>query len=149
VVPRAATGRRAVRVLRTVGAALVGVLAGLLVGAVGVLWHHSHVPVGDGRWPVGVALVVLLAGLAALAIGAGTSGRTALLAFVLGVVAVEVVASAGGPGGDVLLLDDTLGQVYLLGTGFAAVLALVAVRRLRRSTATRAHPAPGSGRVQP
>ena len=121
------------RAVRTVVAAVVGVLAGLLVGTVGVLWHHAHVPVGEGRWPVGLVLVVLLAGLAALAVGAGTSGRTALLSFVLGLVAVEVAASVGGPGGDVLVVDDTVGQAYLLGTGFAAVLAMVAVRRVRRA----------------
>ncbi len=55
--------------------------------------------------------------------------------FVLGLAAVEVLASAGGPGGDVLVVDDTVGQVYLLGTGFAAVLALVLVRRVRRAAA--------------
>lgn len=134
------------RQLRTAVAALAGLAAGLLVGAVGVLWHHAHVPVGDGRWPVGLVLVVLLAGLAVLAVGAGTSGRTALLAFVLGLVVVEVVAMAGGPGGDALVVDDTVGQVYLLGTAAAAVLALVAVRRVRRSATRRAVGAPGPAR---
>lgn len=122
-------------VLRTAVAGLVGALAGALVGVVGVLWHHAHLAVGGARWPVGLVLVVLLAGLAALAVGAGTSGRTGLLLFVLALAAVEVVASADGPGGDVLIVDDTVGQVYLLGTGFAAVLALVLVRRVRRAVA--------------
>jgi hypothetical protein len=138
-----------VRVVKAVGAAAVGLVAGVLVGVVGVLWHHADLPVGDDRWPVGLVLVVLLAGLAALAVGAATSGRTALLAFVLGVVAVEVVGSASGPGGDALVVDDTVGQVYLLGTGFAAVVAMVLVRRVRRSAAARAGSRRGPVRVLP
>ena len=124
-------------VLRTVAAGVVGTAAGLLVGVVGVLWHHSQLVVGGGRWPVGVVLVVLLAGVTALALGAGTSGRTGLVLFVLAVAATNVVASAGGPGGDVLVVDDTVGQAYLLGTGFAAVIGLALVRRVRTSAARR------------
>ena len=120
-------------VLRTLVAGSVGLVVGVLVGVVGVLWHHAHVVVGGGRWPVGLALVVLLAGAAALSLGAGTSGRTGLLLFVLAVAGTHVLATSAGPGGDVLVVDDLVGQAYLLGTGVAAVLALVAVRRLRRA----------------
>ncbi len=124
-------------VLRRAVDGVVGTVVGLLVGLVGVLWHHAHLAVGDDRWPVGVVLVVLLAGAAALAVGSGTSGRTGLVLFVLAVAAVNVVASSGGPGGDVLVVEDTLGEVYLLGTGMAAVAGLVLVRRVRAAAARR------------
>jgi hypothetical protein len=125
-----------VRVLRAVGAALVGLVVGLAVGVAGVLWHHAHVVVGDDRWPLGALLVVPLAGLAVLALGAGTAGRPAPVAFVLAVAATAALATTEGPGGDTLVVQDLLGQAYLLGTGVAAVLALVVVRRLRRGPAT-------------
>ncbi len=123
--------------LRALTGAAAGLAVGLVVGVVGVLWHHAHVVVGQDRWPVGVVLVVLMAGAAAVAVGAGTSGPTALVLFVLAIAATEVAASSGGPGGDVLVVDDLLGQAYLLGTGLAAVVALVLVRRVRRTEARR------------
>jgi len=124
-------------VLRRVADGLAGAAVGLLVGVVGVLWHHAHLAVGGDRWPVGVVLVVLLAGAAALALGAGTSGRTGLVLFVLAIAGTNVLASSGGPGGDVLVVDDTLGEVYLLGTGLAAVVGLVLVRQVRDAAARR------------
>lgn len=102
---------------RTIGRALLCVVLGLVVGAVGTVMHR--VVVTDHLLPVGI-VVALLAVLAGGTLARAWAGYAGLVGYALGwVVAVQVLAS-DGPGGDLLVPNQTVGLVWVYG-GMAVV----------------------------
>jgi small-conductance mechanosensitive channel len=88
-------------------------LLGIVIGVVGTAVHRS-------RPPLGLILALLIVLVAALFARAST-GWVGMLALAMGIGSTTAVLGASGPGGDVLVVADTLGYVWYVG---AAVVAL-------------------------
>lgn len=102
---------------RTIGRALLCAVLGLVVGAVGTVMHR--VVVTDHLLPAGI-VVALLAVLTGGVLARAWTGYAGLAGYALGwVVAVQVLASQG-PGGDLLVPNQTVGLVWVYG-GMAVV----------------------------
>lgn len=102
---------------RAIGRALLCVVLGLVVGAVGTVMHR--VVVTDHLLPVGI-VVALLAVLAGGVLARAWTGWAGVAGYAIGwVVAVQVLASEG-PGGDLLVPNQTVGLVWVYG-GMAVV----------------------------
>ncbi|MHA7133953.1 DUF6113 family protein [Oerskovia turbata] len=105
--------------IRTIGRALLCVLLGLVVGTVGTVMHR--VVVTDHLLPVGI-VVALLAVLSAAILSRAWTGFAGVVGFAVGwVVAVQVLASKG-PGGDLLVPNQTVGLAWVYGGMIAIVI---------------------------
>lgn len=106
---------------RTIGRALLCVVLGLVVGAVGTVMHR--VVVTDHLLPVGI-VVALLAVLSGGVLARAWTSWGGVVGYGIGwVVAVQVLASKG-PGGDLLVPNQTVGLVWVYGG--MAVIAIAA-----------------------
>lgn len=119
--------------------AVLLVLAGILVGAVGTVAHQIEVTWGVGI-PIGLigsllAYTALLVGLRLLA-----STRVPALLAALGVIATILLFTQQSPGGSVLIPNTLAGQVWLVAPLLIAAV-VVAWPDVRR---TRTRPAPES-----
>ncbi len=134
----AGPARRGVPVALGVPAAwlLTGAL-GAVVGLTGAFWHHSQLSVDGRRWSVGVVVAVLLAVTVCATVGLGSRRRSVLVVYLLGWTIATVVASVPGPGNDLLVSGDALGQGYLLASAAGLLLAVVAVTRSARQVRPR------------
>ena len=92
--------------------ALLCVLLGLVVGVVGTVMHR--VVVTDHLLPVGV-VVALLAVLAAGTLARAWAGYAGVVGFAIGWVVAVQVLSMRGPGGDLLVPNQTVGLVWVYG----------------------------------
>lgn len=107
-------------VIRTIARALLCVVLGLVVGTVGTVMHR--VVVTDHLLPAGV-VVALLAVLAAGILSRAWNGYAGVAGYALGwVVAVQVLASKG-PGGDLLVPNQTVGLAWVWG-GMIAIMVV-------------------------
>jgi hypothetical protein len=103
-------------IARCAGAGLLGVL----VGVIGTAVHRIRPP---GGLVLALAMV-LVAGVLARAWG----GWVAMLAVAMGVVAAVGVLGVKGPGGDVLIVADTVGYVWYGGAVMVALAGLAPAR---------------------
>lgn len=104
------------RVLRAAACALVGVA----IAVVGTGIHRLSPP-----WGLVSACVIVAS--AAVTVRAWARGW-GVLAFGMALVATVVMFGRKGPGGDVLIVADTVGHVWLFG-GVAVAMAYVMPRR--------------------
>lgn len=93
-------------------------LIGAAVAAVGTLSHRTYPYAG-------VAAVIVMAFTAAL-FARLWHQWAGLSLFAAGWAVVVFLLAQQGPGGSVLIVDDALGQVYLLGSAVAIVLVAMA-----------------------
>ncbi len=120
----------------TAGWLLAGVL-GALVGLTGALWHHAQLNVDGRRWSVGIVVAVLLAAMVCATVGLGSRRRSILVVYLLGWTVATAVASLPGPGNDLLVSGDALGQSYLLASAAGLLLAVVSATRSARQVRPR------------
>ncbi|WP_235856960.1 PIG-L family deacetylase [Occultella glacieicola] len=97
------------------------VLLGVILGATGTAFHRWSEP-----WGLVIGLVAVLA--------AGVLARTfadarGLLGYGAGVVLTVLAMTYLGPGGDVIVADDSIGIAWLFGVMFAVLLGAFAPRR--------------------
>jgi hypothetical protein len=113
--------------LASIGHAVLGLVAGLVLGAFGTVMHRSVPP-----WGAVLALALVLAVAVAMR---AWSGLVALLGFGIGVLVSVQLLTQTGPGGDVLVpTGDRVGWVWLgwfwvLGSVVAVVVAALLPRR--------------------
>ncbi len=94
---------------------LVGVLAmGAVIGAVGTLAHRVYPYAG-------VAAVIVMTFTAAL-FARAWKDWSGLALFAAGWALTVFLLAQQGPGGSVLIVEDTLGYVFLLGSAISIVL---------------------------
>src|SRR3954451_9576601 len=107
---------------RIVGWVLL-VLAGALVGAVGTVAHQSTVHWG---MDVPLGLIGSLAAYTALLVGLRLPGhgRMPALAAALGTIATILLFSQKSAGGSVLIPNNLLGQIWLVGPILIAALVV-------------------------
>lgn len=125
--------------------AVLLVLAGILVGAVGTVAHPIDVTWGVSI-PLGLAgsllaVTLLLAGLRLLA----TTRVPAILA-ALGAIATILLFTQQSPGGSVLIPNTLAGQIWLVGPLLIAAVVIAwpdLRRRGARPAGTAPAPAPG------
>ncbi len=123
----------------TVVGALAALLAGVVAGVSGLVWHHVPLVVPSGRLPVGLVVTVALLGAVSLSVGlAARRSRLPLMALLLGWAVTVGVGGLSGPGEDQLITSDAYGIGYTLAASLALVVGGVAVPRLvgreRRTT---------------
>jgi hypothetical protein len=107
--------------LQTIGRALLCTVLGLVVGAVGTVMHR--VVVTDHLLPAGI-VVALLAVLAAGTLARAWAGYAGLVGYAIGWVAAVQVLASRGPGGDLLVPNQTVGLAWVYGG--MLVVAIVA-----------------------
>jgi len=107
---------RAVEVAAHAGLLVCGVLVGLAAALVSrMVWRPSDVAVPWG-------LVLALTGSVAVVWLAGAWRRTAAFAAAAGWVVGVAAIVPGGPGGDLVIINDMYGNAFLLA-GLVAVVA--------------------------
>lgn len=102
----------------------VTVAVGVLTGLAGTLMHRWHA----GDLPVGMALALLTVLVGGVLARAAADGAGLLLTGLAGLVTVQVLTLAG-PGGDVVVTDQALSYVWLLGQPLVTAAAALAPRR--------------------
>lgn len=107
--------------VRIATAVLTGV-AGVVFGILGTLTHSSRVAIGAAQLPWGI--VVALAAVACLLLGVRllVEGRLAVITAAVGVVIPVAVFAQPSFGGSVLVENDALGWVWILGSAFLALI---------------------------
>lgn len=108
---------------RAVSSALAFVI-GLLLGVVGTFGHRGVIGVGSVNLPWGIVVAVLGAGCFLVGLRLYTGSRLPTLAGTLGLLIPIFVFSFQGPGGSVVIVQDTPGRVWDLGPAIIAVLVL-------------------------
>lgn len=105
--------------------ALIALAVGAMVGVITTFTHRQLPPWG---------LIAGLAIIAALLIGVRLAfpGRLIVAAAAVGVVGAVVVLSLQSTGGSVLVADDLLGWLWVLGPAAIAAVAIVWPRRPAR-----------------
>ncbi|WP_162940018.1 hypothetical protein [Gryllotalpicola protaetiae] len=105
------------------GASLLAFAVGLVLGVVGTFNHRGVIGVGATDVPWGI--VVSLLGVACFLVGARlySGSRLVTLAGAIGLLVPILVFSFEGPGGSVVIVQDTPGRVW----DFVPFLIAVAV----------------------
>jgi hypothetical protein len=108
--------------LSRIVSAMLLLLVGGMVGAVGTIAHQSAFTVGDVVVPWG--LVLALVGYTALLVGLRLlgSGRIPALSAAVGTIVIVLLFAQKSAGGSVLILNDLGGQVWV-----AAPIVIAAV----------------------
>jgi uncharacterized membrane protein (UPF0136 family) len=103
---------------------LLLVVVGVVVGAVGTIAHQSTWTIGGVALPWG--LVLALVGYTALLVGLRLLSRSRIPALItaLGAILVIVLFSQQSAGGSALILNDLLGQVWLVAPIVIAALVM-------------------------
>jgi uncharacterized protein DUF6113 len=99
-------------------------VVGVVIGSVGTIAHQSVWKTGDISWPWGLvaallAYTALLVGLRLLA-----KGRLPALIAALGTIAIVLLFAQKSAGGSVLIRNDLLGQIWLVGPIVIAAVVL-------------------------
>jgi hypothetical protein len=105
------------------GVALIA--AGAVVGAIGTVAHQSTVSIGAWRAPV--MLVAAIVAVASLVLGARllAKSRWSAVGLAVGIVGMIVVFSGRGPGGSVLIPNNTAGLVWVFAPAIICALVVL------------------------
>ncbi|MEO7016132.1 MAG: DUF6113 family protein [Leifsonia sp.] len=108
---------------RTVNSVLL-FLVGIIVGAVGTIAHQLSWSVGGFTLPWG--LILALVAYAAMLVGLRLLSRSRVptLVAALGSIAIILLFTQKSPGGSVLILNDLVGQIWLVAPFIIATLVL-------------------------
>jgi N-acetyl-1-D-myo-inositol-2-amino-2-deoxy-alpha-D-glucopyranoside deacetylase len=114
---------------------VVALVVGFAAGGLLTVFHQSPIQVGKTALPLG--LVVGLVLIAALLIGLRALFETRIVAFfaAVGIVGIVGILSLQGPGGTVLVPNNTTGLVWAFAPTVIAVLVLAWPNMRRRSAA--------------
>jgi hypothetical protein len=119
------------------GAALLFVVLGLLVGLAGTLSQQRAVSVGDVRFPLGLVLGLLAFGALLAAARLLFPGRAEALGLTIGALVANFGLSQQGASGDsVLVPNNMLGILWTLLPVLVALVALAWPRVSLRRPAT-------------
>jgi len=118
-----------------VGQAVLAFVIGVLLGVVGTFGHRGVIGVGSVNLPWGI--VVAVAGATCFLVGLRlyTDSRLCTLAGAVGLLIPIFLFSFEGPGGSVVIVQDTPGRVWDLVPGIVAVLVLAWPKLPARSPA--------------
>ncbi|WP_344756283.1 histidinol dehydrogenase [Gryllotalpicola koreensis] len=94
------------------GASLLAFVAGLILGVVGTFNHRGVIGVGGTDLPWGIVVSVLGAACFLFGCRLYSGSRVVTLAGTLGLLIPIFVFSFEGPGGSVVIVQDTLGRVW-------------------------------------
>jgi N-acetyl-1-D-myo-inositol-2-amino-2-deoxy-alpha-D-glucopyranoside deacetylase len=103
------------------GASLLALVVGLILGVVGTFGHRGVIGVGGTDLPWGI--VVSVAGAACFLIGTRlySGSRLVTLAGTVGLLVPIFVFSFQGPGGSVVIVGDTIGRIWDFAPALIAV----------------------------
>jgi hypothetical protein len=104
--------------------AVIALIVGLVLGVVGTFGHRGVIGVHAANLPWGIVVALLAVACLFAGVRLYTGSRLATLAAVVGVLVPIFVFSFQGPGGSVVIVQDTLGRLWAYGPLVLAVLTL-------------------------
>jgi hypothetical protein len=115
------------------GASLLALVVGLALGVVGTFNHRGVIGAGDVLLPWGLVVAVLGAACFLVGLRLYTGSRLITLAGTIGLLVPIFVFSFEGPGGSVVIVQDTAGRVWDFVPALIAVGVLAWPRLPARS----------------